>query len=93
MNKMSRISILIAIVAVSFFSACVPSPYYQKSVSIPNNKWNQQFRPEFVVDVEDTGVYYNMEFLIRHTNAYAYSNIWLWIYTKPRVILLLPGVV
>src|SRR5690606_9471133 len=30
----------------------------------------------------DTTVLYNMYFLIRHTEAYPYSNIWVWIYTK-----------
>jgi gliding motility-associated lipoprotein GldH len=79
---MPRSFLLILLVAASLFSACVPSPYYQKSVSIPGNKWSQQFRPEFAVDIDDTTSFYSLEFLVRHTNAYAYSNIWLWVYTK-----------
>lgn len=79
---MSRYLLLILLLAASLFSACIPSPYYQKNVTIPGNKWSQQFRPEFAVDVEDTSVFYDMEFIIRHTNAYAYSNVWMWIYTR-----------
>jgi gliding motility-associated lipoprotein GldH len=63
-------------------SGCIQSPHYQKSVSIPGNKWKNTFQPSFSFNVEDTTVMYTMYFLIRHTNTYAYSNIWMWVYTK-----------
>lgn len=67
---------------VTLFSGCVSSPYYQKSFSIPGNKWSHDFKPSFVLEIEDTTIHYNLSFIIRHTNNYAYSNIWLNVLVK-----------
>ena len=66
----------------SGMAGCLPSPYYQKEHTIPKNAWDNTFRPSFKFDVTDTNARYNLFFLIRHTEAYPYSNIWVWIYTK-----------
>lgn len=58
------------------------SPYYQKHYSIPNNKWDYEYKPEFRFEVTDTTVYYSMYFIIRHTDAYQFSNLWLRIKAK-----------
>lgn len=79
---MLRIARLCSLLLILLTTGCIQSPYYQKTIAVPGNKWSADFKPAFTVDVEDTGVYYNLQFLIRHTNAYAYSNIWVWIYTK-----------
>lgn len=62
--------------------ACVESPYYQKSFDLSQNKWQHSFTPSFKLEVTDTNIYYNIHFLIRHTNNYAYSNIWLNAFVK-----------
>lgn len=64
------------------FTGCLPSPQYQKEHSIPKNAWQYNFRPSFKFDITDTNARYNLFFLVRHTEAYPYSNIWVWIYTK-----------
>lgn len=61
----------------SLFSGCVPSPYYQNTFSIPSNKWDIDYKPNFDIDIEDTLHYYNVSFLVRHTNAYPFANIWM----------------
>jgi len=78
---MNRITLLLASIILTL-SSCVNSPYYQKSFDIPKNQWTPAFKPNFVINIEDTNVYYNMHFIIRHTNLYAYANIWLWVYVK-----------
>ena len=78
---MNRIILGMALLMLTW-SSCVTSPYYQKSFDIPKNQWTPSFKPNFAVDIEDTNVYYNMHFIIRHTNLYAYANIWLWVYVK-----------
>ncbi len=60
----------------------MPSPYYEKNQSIPHNAWAYDYKPSFKFLVTDTNVYYNMYFLIRHTEAYPYSNIWIRLYYK-----------
>jgi gliding motility-associated lipoprotein GldH len=78
---MKKIVFAFSIILV-LIAGCVPSPYYQQSFVIPGNKWTPNFKPSFVVDIEDTSIHYNINFIIRHTNLYAYSNIWLWVYVK-----------
>lgn len=58
------------------------SPYYQKEYAIPKNEWQYSFKPTFKFEVTDTNSFYKLHFIIRHTEAYPYSNIWLWVYTK-----------
>lgn len=80
MNRI--ISILTIITLSTLFSACVESPHYQKTYSIPKNEWHYNFRPTFKFDITDTTSLYNLYFVIRHTEAYPYSNIWIWVYTR-----------
>lgn len=63
-------------------ASCMPSPYYQKNYAIPQNAWSYDYKPAFRVEISDTTVYYTMYFLIRHTEAYPYANIWLRIYSQ-----------
>lgn len=61
---------------------CLESPVYQKQFSVPGNAWAYQWKPTFEFDIRDTGAVYNLYFLVRHTEAYPNSNIWLYIHTK-----------
>lgn len=77
-----RIAVLLLAVT-SFFAACkMPAPQYQKEVSIPNGAWQYSFKPKFTFDITDTAAGYQPYFIIRHTQAYPYSNLWLWMYVK-----------
>ncbi|NDC40301.1 MAG: gliding motility lipoprotein GldH [Chitinophagia bacterium] len=63
-------------------SGCLPSPYFQKQEAIPNNAWNYNFKPVFRFNITDTSVSYRTYFIIQHTQAYPYCNLWLWLYIK-----------
>ena len=86
--KMNRLNFLLKKSTVLLFvllfaiSGCLTSPYYQQSVTVPSYAWAYNFQPSFRFEVTDTNSYYNLYFLIRHTEAYPYANIWLNIYTK-----------
>jgi gliding motility-associated lipoprotein GldH len=61
-------------------AACsVPSGVFEKDVAIPRQQWEGSFRPriDFIVKEEDTASTYNVYFVIRHTDAYNYNNIWI----------------
>lgn len=77
-----RLFIPAALCTVLFLAGCLPSPYYQKDFTIPRNQWAYQFKPSFKFEITDTNATYNLYFIIRHTEAYPYSNIWMWVYTK-----------
>lgn len=63
-------------------SGCFPAPFFQKEEGIPKNQWNFNFTPSFTFDITDTTAAYQPFFIIRHTQAYPYSNLWLWVYAK-----------
>jgi len=91
---MSRNTILIFLVASLLFAGCMPSPYFQKEEAIPQNAWSYKYAPSFKFDITDTSAGYILYFVMRHTQAYPYSNIWIWVdvkkpgdttYTKTRI--------
>jgi gliding motility-associated lipoprotein GldH len=61
----------------TFYIGCMPAPYYQKEEYIPQNSWAYSYKPSFSFDITDTNAAYLPYFLIRHTQAYPYCNIWV----------------
>jgi len=63
-------------------AGCLPAPYFQKEEPVPQNAWSYNFKPAFSIDISDTNANYIPYFIIRHTQAYPYCNMWLWLYIK-----------
>jgi gliding motility-associated lipoprotein GldH len=82
-SEIRRYSIAIAIAAfMSLLASCMPAPHYQKQEAIPGNAWTYNFKPVFTFEITDTTAVYEPYFIIRHTQAYPYNNIWMWLYIK-----------
>lgn len=79
---MLRHHLVIVLLSCLLLGSCVSSPYFQREEAIPQNAWQYDFKPTFKFDISDTTALYNLYFLINHTEAYPFSNIWVWIYTK-----------
>lgn len=77
---MRRIIFLFLLVAL--VSGCMPAPYYQKQEPIPQNSWRYDFKPVFKIDINDTSAFYQPYFIIQHSQAYEFCNLWLWMYIK-----------
>jgi gliding motility-associated lipoprotein GldH len=60
-----------------FLDSCTQVELYERMQNISNASWNNQQEPSFTFQVKDTVVPYNIYVVIRHTNNYAYRNIWL----------------
>ena len=75
-------NILFIVLLCGLCAGCLPSPYYQQQVPIPQNQWNYNFRPMFKFDITDTAAHYQPYFIIQHTQAYPYNNLWMWMYIK-----------
>lgn len=75
-------NIFIPVLLIIILSGCLSSPYYQKSYTVPGNEWVYDFQPSFKFEITDTAADHDMQFLIRHTEAYPYSNIWLMVHVK-----------
>ncbi len=78
---MHRLSLLVVLLCC-LLGSCLPSPYYQKQEPIPQNQWNYNFNPVFKFDITDSAAHYRPYFIIQHTQAYPYSNLWMWMYIK-----------
>ncbi len=50
---------------------------FEKNMEIPKQQWSYAFQPEFSFDISDTISTHNVFVVLRHTDAYAYKNIWL----------------
>lgn len=64
------------------FSACGTIDVFEKNVSIPKHEWSSTFKPEIELQIDDTTSLYNIYFVVRHTDAYRYKNMWVNVYTQ-----------
>lgn len=70
-----------ALISLSF-SACIQLNTFEHTAQLPGHSWNYNDQPEFSFAVTDTLSAYNVFITLRHTDAYAFKNIWLNIATK-----------
>lgn len=65
----------------AFFS-CNETGLYEKVDFIPKAEWKSNYTPEFTFEIKDTSSKYQVYFIIRHTDAYEYNNIWVVLTSK-----------
>ena len=44
---------------------------------MPEQHWDSNFKPEITFSITDTSALYDVYVVLRHTDAYNYSNIWI----------------
>ncbi len=64
-----------------FIGGCIKSNRYEKNISIKHHSWKSADSKRFTFNISDTNATYHLFFLMRHTDRYLYSNIWLQIKT------------
>lgn len=62
--------------------SCNTIDVFEKFESFPKNEWHVSKQPTFSFAVKDTTARYYIYFVIRHTDAYKYNNIWVNISTQ-----------
>lgn len=67
---------------VVLLNSCGNSPYYQKQDAIPGAKWASSFQPTFKINIPDSAFHYATYLLLRHDEAYKFSNLWVRIKVK-----------
>lgn len=70
-NKYIIISLLF------FFTACDPGRIYEKNLSVNAGGWMYSEQLDFEVNIPDTSSAYNIYLNVRHSDRYAYSNLWI----------------
>ncbi len=58
-------------------ASCETIDLFEKNVPVPNRAWDYSFKPEISFDIRDTTSFYQVFFVIRHTDAYGFNNIWI----------------
>jgi len=58
-------------------SCTLTAGVFEKNVTVPKQQWESNFKPEINFTIKDTNSLYNIYFVIRHTEAYNYNNIWI----------------
>ena len=72
-----RIRSIQIILALVLFAGCKETGLYEKVYFMRANAWSAQEQPLFEFEVKDTSARYQLYFLIRHTDAYEYNNVWI----------------
>lgn len=62
--------------------ACTTIDLYEKLASFPRHEWTSEHKPAFTFNITDTSHPYQLYFVLRHTDAYRYKNIWVEIQVK-----------
>lgn len=70
------------LLSVFLLNSCSRIDLFDKVVFLPKQEWTLANRPEITFDIKDTAASYKVYFLIRHTDAYRYNNIWIKLYSK-----------
>ena len=68
---------------ILFSVSCTTVDLYEKTVFIPGHEWKSTYKPEFNFTIKDTTSFYQVFFVMRHTEKYNYKNIWINLYSQP----------
>jgi gliding motility-associated lipoprotein GldH len=72
----------VCLVSCMVLFSCNTIDVFEKFESFPKNEWHVSNQPTFSFEVKDTTAPYHIYFVIRHTDAYKYNNIWVNITTQ-----------
>jgi gliding motility-associated lipoprotein GldH len=56
---------------------------YEKTAAIPEHAWENSFRPSFDFTIKDTNALYQVYLVLRHTEKYRYTNIYINLNIQP----------
>jgi gliding motility-associated lipoprotein GldH len=80
LGKMKKICSILSLAIVLY--RCSPIDITEQSIAIPKMQWQQANICSGSFYIKDTVSTYNLYITLRHTDSYAYNNIWLNIGTK-----------
>lgn len=81
MNR-TKLFILASVFCAVLIAGCKPIDLYEKNVSIPQHAWQTSFKPSFNFTIKDTASLYQLFLVLRHTEKYNYTNIYINLYAQ-----------
>jgi gliding motility-associated lipoprotein GldH len=70
------------ILSVVLLSSCIQTGLFEKNVTLNKHAWDNNYKPTISFDITDTTSSYNVFFVVRHTDAFTYNNLWVKIRSK-----------
>ena len=64
-------------------ASCTTIDLYEKDIAIPGHRWKSDFKPSFTFTIKDTTRPYQFFLVLRHTEKYNYTNIYINLYVQP----------
>ena len=80
--KRIRVYLLVALSSQLIAFSCTTIDLFEKSVTIPGHAWDNSFRPSFDFTIKDTSSLYQLYLVLRHTEKYNYTNIYIHLYAR-----------
>ena len=62
---------------IILMQSCNTIDVYEQTVALPKHEWKSDLRLNFTSSIKDSTGYYNIYFVIRHSEAYHFNNIWI----------------
>ncbi len=78
---MTKISLVVfaGVWMLALIGCSDPNVHYEEYIEIPDQKWQQGNVPHFNFEIPDTNQRYDLFFNIRHTKAYEWKNLWVFV--------------
>lgn len=67
----------LTVMVIMLFAGCTQIDLHENHTRIPGFKWQHSFPAKGNFKITDTTASYNIYVVLRHTDDYKYSNIWL----------------
>jgi gliding motility-associated lipoprotein GldH len=77
LQKIFLKKIVVILLLALAVASCTSIDLFEKEASIPSQQWFYNNVPTFSFTITDTASLYNLYIVLRHTDAYNYSNVWL----------------
>jgi gliding motility-associated lipoprotein GldH len=68
--------------AIVMMQSCLQTGLFEKHVTLKDHAWSSNYTPNISFDITDTASAYNIFFVVRHTDAFAFNNLWVRIKSK-----------
>ena len=79
MMKFKSPFVLLYLVLFFAILACHQNVVYEKNISIKKHKWHKFDTIDFVVNIPDTSVFYDININVRNGGRYEYSNLFVFV--------------
>ena len=69
--------LIILFTGVLMLGSCTRTDLYEKNIALPSHQWAYTNKPSITFTITDTVSSYNIFFVVRHTDAFHFNNLWV----------------